>query len=80
MADVALRGIPDELHQALKQAAAKNHRSLNGEILSRLETSMRPASTDVDALLSRIGQRKKRIGLAPVDDATLRSLREAGRP
>jgi len=80
MADVALRGIPAEVHLALKQAAARNHRSLNGEILSRLETSVRPTSTDVDALLARIQDRSERIDPRCIDDVLVRSLKEEGRP
>ena len=80
MADVALRGIPTELHLALKEAAARSHRSLNGEILARLEASMRPTSTDVDTLLARIQSRSERIDPRCIDDALLRRLREAGRP
>ena len=80
MADVALRGIPAEVHMALKQAAVRNHRSLNGEILSRLEASVRPTSTNVDALLVRIRDRSERIDPRCIDDALLRRLREEGRP
>ena len=36
MPNLALRGIPDQLHRELRSAAIRNHRSLNGEILSRL--------------------------------------------
>ena len=35
MPDIALRGVPDSLHNELKSAATRNHRSLNGEILAR---------------------------------------------
>ena len=36
MPNLALRGIPDQLHRELKSVAIRNHRSLNGEILARL--------------------------------------------
>ena len=79
MPDVALRGIPEPLHQALKRAAARNHRSLNGEILSRLERSVRTAPVDVERILERIRQRGERTRLRELDDAALRTLEDTGR-
>ncbi len=39
MADVTVRGIPGEVYERLKAAADRNRRSLNQEIVHRLETS-----------------------------------------
>ena len=79
MPHIALRGVSPELHKALKRAAARNHRSLNGEILARLEASVLGATVDVEALLARIENRKRRITVGPLDDAELRALKQAGR-
>lgn len=80
MADLALRGIPDELHGELKAAAERNHRSLNGEILSRLAASIRPAPVDAVALLARIERRHGELGPIALDEAALRDLRGERRP
>ena len=79
MPHIALRGMSDDLHQELKAAAERHHRSLNGEILARLAASVRPSSMNVDALLDRISRRRAAIGSIDVSDATLRELRNAGR-
>ena len=79
MPDVALRGMSAAMHQALKKAAERNHRSLNGEILARLERSVIGESVDLDALLARIAERRERLALE-LDEGTLRELREEGRP
>ncbi|MCY3914078.1 MAG: Arc family DNA-binding protein [Chloroflexi bacterium] len=79
MRQIALRGIPDDLHRELKAAAARNHRSLNGEILARLTASVRPGTADVTALLARIRQRRETLGPIDLSEATLRELRNAGR-
>lgn len=79
MPDVALRGMSAAMHQALKKAAERNHRSLNGEILARLERSVMGESVDLDALLARIAERRERLALE-LDEETLRELREEGRP
>jgi hypothetical protein len=80
VADLALRGIPADVHEALRDAAVRNHRSLNGEILARLEASLGPTPVDVEGLLARIRERGARSGLAALDDAALRALEDAGRP
>lgn len=80
MADVALRGMNPALHQALKRAAERNHRSLNGEILVRLEASVSTSTVDVEVLLARINARRERSGLLTLDEDELRGLKENGRP
>jgi hypothetical protein len=39
MATLTLKNIPDELHARLKESAERNRRSLNSEILIRLESA-----------------------------------------
>jgi hypothetical protein len=39
--NITIKGIPDDLHQTLKEQAAANHRSLNGEILYVIENGLR---------------------------------------
>ena len=47
MPNVALRGVPEQVHRRIKDAARANHRSVNGEILFRLAASVvdEPAPT-----------------------------------
>ena len=80
MPDVALRGMSRKLHTALKRAAERNHRSLNGEILFRLEASLGESTVDVEALLARIEARRARLNLPDFSPSELRALRYAGRP
>jgi plasmid stability protein len=39
MATLTLKNIPDELHALLKESAERNRRSLNSEVLVRLESA-----------------------------------------
>ena len=41
-ATITLKNIPDNIHRALKHAAETNHRSLNGEVIARLEQTLVP--------------------------------------
>ena len=47
MATLTLKNIPDALHELLKESAERNRRSLNSEILIRLESAF--AAPLVDA-------------------------------
>ena len=80
MPDVALRGLSPELHRALKRAAERNHRSLNGEILARLEASLGMRAVDVEGLLVRIQARRARTDISKLDESELQVLKQAGRP
>ena len=80
MPDVALRGIPEQLHKELEAAASRNKRSLDEEILNRLRLSVLSRPADSEALLERIRQRNETLGPIDTSAETLRQLRDAGRP
>ena len=80
MPNMALRGIPDQLHRELKSAASRNHRSLNGEILARLAASVRGEPVDSETLLERIRRRHETLGQVDLSEGTLRKMRNTGRP
>ena len=46
MLTLTLKNIPADLHQMLKQSAEKNRRSLNSEILVRLESDFAAPTVD----------------------------------
>ena len=47
MASITIKGIPEDLHGQLKQEAAANFRSLNQEVLARVERTF-----EIDAALN----------------------------
>ena len=77
MLTLTLKNIPEELHARLKESAGKNRRSLNSEILTRLERDIAAPKIDRGKLARelrtftnqlpyvdhRIGERYKRKGL-----------------
>ena len=79
MPDLALRGIPEELHRELKAAARRNHRSLNGELLARLAASVRTTPIEAATLLERIRRRNGALGPVALGEAVLNGLRDEGR-
>ncbi|MFI5398366.1 MAG: Arc family DNA-binding protein [Candidatus Binatia bacterium] len=77
MLTVTVKNIPKDVHALLKKSAAKNRRSLNSEILARLERDVSAPRVDRTKLARelraftdqlphvdhRIGDRYKRKGL-----------------
>ena len=80
MPDVALRGIPEQLHKELESAASRNNRSLDEEILNRLRLSVLSRPVEAEALLERIRRRSEAVGPIDTSPGTIRELRDAGRP
>ena len=54
MLNLTLKNIPRELHARLKASAEKNRRSLNSEILVRLESDFAAPVVDAGALASEL--------------------------
>ncbi len=80
MANLALRGLSQDMYDSLKRAAARNHRSLNGEVLARLDASIRPVAVGAESVLARVAKRKSSLRLPALEDDLLRALKDAGRP
>ena len=80
MANLTLKGIPDALLEQLKQSAVEHRRSLNSEILIRLERSLQSAPTDPALFLARLKALQQRVPLPPLTDELLEQARREGRP
>ena len=69
---LSIKDVPEDLAQALRDRAARNHRSVQGELMHILETTVRPKPFQAGALWREI----QALGLStPADSAEL--LREA---
>jgi plasmid stability protein len=63
---LSVKDVPEELGQALRERAARNHRSLQGELLHILESAVRPKPFQAAALRQRI----RELGFTTPDEAT----------
>jgi len=74
--NLSIKNVPDHLGDLLRERAAKNHRSMQGELLAILEEALLPRRclTPAEAL-----DRVRRLGLRRRDEATemIRADREA---
>ena len=80
MSSLTLKGIPDDLLTRLRHVAETNRRSLNREVIERLERSLEGRRLDPESLLARADALRARLALAPMDDAAIRQAKRAGRP
>ena len=51
---LSIKDVPDELAQQLRERAASNHRSIQGELMHILETALRPRPFRGEALWQQI--------------------------
>jgi plasmid stability protein len=77
MLNLTLKNIPLELHARLKASAAANRRSLNREILARLEAQIEAPRVDVAAELQALDAFV--ASLPRVDHRQVAQYRNAGR-
>lgn len=80
MPSLTIKGIPDDLLERLRHSAEEHRRSLNSEVLYRLERSVGSASVDPEALLTRVRRLQERTQLPPLTDEMLEQARREGRP
>jgi plasmid stability protein len=79
MTNLTIKNVPNSLYQRLKEMAARNHRSLNSEVIVRLERSLATAPLDTEALLARARSIRERAELPYLSEAALREARDEGR-
>jgi antitoxin FitA len=79
MATITVKNIPDDLYANLKQSAAANHRSINGEVISCIERSVSNRSRDPEAILERARQLREKWRGPPITDEELQKAKIAGR-
>ncbi len=79
MPSLTVKNMPDALFEALRGEAAANRRSLNQEVLMRLERSLEAQAVDAGAFVAELRAFRKERGVAPVTEEILRQARE-GRP
>lgn len=80
MASLTVKGVPAELLDRLKAAAAAERRSLNGEVIVRLERSLaEQPRADAEELLRRVDAVRACVAGPLPTDAEIRAARDDGR-
>jgi plasmid stability protein len=86
MSSITVRDLPPELHEALKESAEHHRRSLNAEILFRLEQSVRSGAgrrlsvEEIRRSNEEFHERLRRDGVTPITDEEITRYKRLGRP
>jgi antitoxin FitA len=78
--NITVKGIPDEVYQRLKAAAEANHRSVNSEIITRIEQSLMPRRVPTAEVLARVRRLHTSFEGRKFELAELEEARREGRP
>jgi plasmid stability protein len=78
-ANFTVKNIPQELFEKVKARAGRNHRSINGEIISLLDAATTPRSVNPDEILVRAREMRGRTRGFLTEDFIGAAKRE-GRP
>lgn len=80
MANLTIKGLPEDVYRALKEEADRRRRSLNQEVIHRLAGSIRAPRVDPEAFLDELARVHERISTSPLTDRELRRSITEGRP
>jgi plasmid stability protein len=78
MITITIKGLSKEAHQALKQRAATQGRSLNTEAIAVLEASVHSTAVDSSVVIQRARQFRNSLKFR-VTPAAVKRLKEQGR-
>ena len=74
-----LKSVPDEVYERLKQSATVNHRSLNSEIIARLEAQVMTRRATAQDHLIAIRAIRDRLPKVAFDHADIDAFKREGR-
>lgn len=80
MATITIKNIPDDLYALLKETAAANHRSINGEVIACIERSVRPRPVNVDEIIERARKIREWTAEYTITEEELNEAINTGRP
>ena len=79
MRNITVKNIPDDLYDKIKTTAHNNRRSINNEIINRLDQSLKSAKLDVNSLINRIETFHSNIEMPLLTDDLIQNVKQEGR-
>jgi plasmid stability protein len=80
MATLTVKNIPDDLYARVKEAAARNRRSVNSEIIARIEASLMPTRVAAEHIVARVRRLHAQLGGKTLSVDQYDEARREGRP
>ena len=80
MPNITVKNIPDDLYRRLKAVAKRNQRSLNGEIINRIERSLSPQRIPTNQLVAKLRDLHESLDHDALSLAQIEEARRQDRP
>ena len=80
MPTLTIKNIPLELYKCLKERAAENRRSLNGEVIVCLERAVGYERLDAETYLARVRAFRRTLPNVFLTDEEITATKNEGRP
>jgi plasmid stability protein len=80
MPAITVKNIPDDLYENLKLAAQINHRSINSEIIARLEKELLFKKVDVENRIKHARQLRAKFKSRSANTDEIEEMIDEGRP
>jgi len=80
MATITLKNIPDDLYDQIKQSARSNRRSINSEIITCIEHTLRGRKIDPEKLLAAARALRKKTPSYLFTEKEITKVKRSGRP
>ncbi len=80
MATVTLKNIPDDLYDQIKHSAQTNRRSINSEIITCIEQSLRGRKVNPKTILAAARALRKKTSGQLFTEEGITKIKRAGRP
>jgi plasmid stability protein len=78
---LTIKNLPEPLYERLKQEAQRHRRSLNSEVIARLEQVLLTTRIDPDRFLEDLAGLQRRLSVStPLNQEILDAAKRAGRP
>lgn len=78
MGTITLKNVPRHVHTEIKKRAEKNHRSINNEIITCLETILGLRADEADDIINRIDKVQKGMKFV-LSDLDIQKAKTEGR-
>lgn len=80
MTTITVKNIPDDVYQRLKAAAQSNRRSINSEVIWRIEQSLGGRTASPETLLTEARELRRLTENHPVSNKMFNQAKQEGRP
>ena len=80
MPAITVKNIPTDLYDQIKKSASSNYRSINGEILYRLQFSLGHKPVEHEKLITKITLLRNQLNAPEITDEFLEMAKNEGRP